>query len=232
MDICTQFEDLSNEIFFEILDYLDALNIFAAFTSLNQRISLILQSIPLRVIISNNYCRNEVDYLSSHLIFHAHQVISLEIYDTICDDSSMVSLLFYQHQFINLQSCIFHDINPLTKLETVIKQIQISNRLVSFTILQTEDNHLNEKIKAYLTRSILMHPLSLRSIVLQYPYDYSDIFNYTSVSSHLTSLELLISCLPTTKLLYSILPILRFCHTVRCLRLTLVHKTSLENVLK
>jgi hypothetical protein len=174
-----------------------------------------------------------VDYLSSNLIFHAQQVISLEIYDTIRDDSSIVSLLFYRHQFINLKSCTFHDIKPLTKLDTVIKQIQISNQLVSFTMLHTEDNHLDENQKRHLTRSMLMHQLSsLRSLVLQYPYDYSDVLNYSSLSPHLTSLELVISCLPTTPSLYSILPILRLCHTVRYLRLTLVYAKSLENVLK
>ncbi len=51
MDIQTHLEDLSNEIFFEIFDYLNALDIFTSFTSLNRRISSILQSISLRIVI-------------------------------------------------------------------------------------------------------------------------------------------------------------------------------------
>ena len=111
MNIHTHLEDLSNEIFFEIFDYLHALDIFTAFTSLNQRISSILQSIPLRIIISPNNCRRQIDFLSSHLTFHDHQVISIKTYDTIRDDSSIISLLFNRHNFINLQSCIFGSIN-------------------------------------------------------------------------------------------------------------------------
>ncbi|CAF3622234.1 unnamed protein product, partial [Rotaria sp. Silwood2] len=49
MDTQTHLEDLSNEIFFEIFDYLHALDIFTAFASLNKRISSVLQLISLRV---------------------------------------------------------------------------------------------------------------------------------------------------------------------------------------
>jgi hypothetical protein len=105
MNIHTYLEDLSNEIFFEIFDYLDAFDIFTGFTSLNQRISSILQSIPLRIIISRNYYLAQIDFLSAHLTFHAHQVISLKIHDKIRDYSSVISLLFNRHNFINLQSC-------------------------------------------------------------------------------------------------------------------------------
>ncbi|CAF3052364.1 unnamed protein product, partial [Rotaria sp. Silwood2] len=94
-----------------------ALDIFNAFASLNKRISTILQSIPLCVIILKNCCRRQIDFLSSHLTFHAHQVISLEIRD----HSAVISLLFSRQYFINLQSCILLSINPSTKLENLIK---------------------------------------------------------------------------------------------------------------
>ena len=113
----THLEDLSTEIFFEIFHYLHALDIFKAFSSLNRRISSILQIIPLRVVISYSHRRYHVDNLSSHLTSHAHQVISVNIFDTINDDSSIVHLLFSQHKFINLQSCTFILMQPSTKLE-------------------------------------------------------------------------------------------------------------------
>jgi len=146
MDIRTNFEDLSNEIFFEIFDYLHALAIFTAFTSLNKRISSILQSIPLHIIILKNNCRLQIDFLSSHLPFHAHQVISLAIHDTIRDDSSIISLLFSRHNFINLQSCKLLTVNPSTKLKNVIKQIKSLNRLISFSIHQPNYTNLNKMI--------------------------------------------------------------------------------------
>jgi hypothetical protein len=85
MNTYPHFEDLSNEILIEIFDYLHVLDIFTGFTSLNTRIPSILQSIPLRIIISYDHCRHQIDFLSSYLTCHAHQVISLEISDTIRD---------------------------------------------------------------------------------------------------------------------------------------------------
>ncbi|CAF4627275.1 unnamed protein product, partial [Rotaria magnacalcarata] len=61
MDTQTHLEDLANEIFFELFDYLHALDIFTAFASLNKRISSILRSIPLRIVISKTHCRNQID---------------------------------------------------------------------------------------------------------------------------------------------------------------------------
>ncbi|CAF1208371.1 unnamed protein product [Rotaria sp. Silwood1] len=85
MNSHTHIEDLSNEIFFEIFDYLHALDIFAAFNSLNKKISFISQIISLRGIISNDYCHRQIDSLSSYLKFHSHQVISIKTYDPIRD---------------------------------------------------------------------------------------------------------------------------------------------------
>ena len=141
----THLEDLSNEIFFEIFD------IFTGFTLLNQRITLILQSIPLHIIVLEDYYRRrQINFLSSHLIYHAHQVISLVICDLIRDYSFIISLLF------NLQSCIFIKINPLTKFENIIKQIQCLNKLVSFTIYQPWYKKLDQNDKNTLTRILLI----------------------------------------------------------------------------
>jgi hypothetical protein len=226
----TLFEDLSNEIFFEIFDYLHALDIFTSFTSLNQRISSILQLIPLRIIILYKHSRRQINFLSSHLTGHAHQVISLKTYDTIRDYSSTISLLFDQHNFINLESLTLISINSSTKLEHVIQQVQNLNRLVSFTIRQPYDKIINENDKNDLTRIILMHKSSsLRSVELEYRYNYLDISNYTPISSNLRSFNLRIFGSRSIVSVYSILSILRLCHTVRYLRITIEHDDLVEN---
>ncbi|CAF2770538.1 unnamed protein product [Rotaria sp. Silwood2] len=130
----THLEDLSNEIFFEIFDYLHALDIFTGFASLNKRILSLLQSIRLHVIILNSNYDREINFLSFHLIFHAHQVISLKCYDTIRNRSSIISLLCNRHQFVNLHSCIFIIDSMSSQLENTIKQIQSLNRIVSFLL--------------------------------------------------------------------------------------------------
>ncbi|CAF1644962.1 unnamed protein product [Rotaria sordida] len=49
----TLFEDLSNEVLYEIFDYLNAFDVFLTFTSLNERISTILKYIRLHIIVDS-----------------------------------------------------------------------------------------------------------------------------------------------------------------------------------
>jgi hypothetical protein len=228
MDTHTHLEDLSNEIFYETFDYLHAFDIFTAFTSLNKRISSLLQSIRLHVIILNSHYDRQITFLSSHLTFHAHQVISLKCSDTIRDRSSIISLLFNRHHFINLQSCIFMSDNPSTELENAIKQVQSLNRLVAFFIVQPHYNEIDEKDKCDITRTILMNKSSsLRSVKLHYNYHYLDIPTYTSVCSNIQSLELIIYGSKNQVSVYSILPILRVCQGIRYLHAVIKHEKSI-----
>ncbi|CAF0803678.1 unnamed protein product [Adineta steineri] len=230
MDIHTHIEDFSNEIFFEIFDYLHALDIFTAFASLNKQIKSLLQSIQLHVIILNSHYDHEIEFLSTHLTFHAHQVISLQISDRIRNRSSIINLLFNRHHFINLQSCIFMLDNSSTKLQNIIKQIQNLNRLVSLFILQPHDTNINDIDKYDITQTILMNKSSsLRSVKLNYDYDYLSISTYTSITSNLVSLDLLISGSPDTVSVYSILSILRICHRLRYLHAIIKHEVLSEN---
>ncbi|CAF4819448.1 unnamed protein product [Rotaria sp. Silwood1] len=142
----------------------------------------------------------------------------------------IINFLFNRHYFINLQSCIFLSINPSTKLGIVIKQLKTLNRRVSFKIHQPNNKNLNQIYKYYLTRILLMHKSSfLHSIVLQYPYNYFDISNNSSISSNLISLKLLISDSPSIVFVYSILPVLRLCCTIRYLTIIVECTHSLEN---
>ncbi|CAF4509431.1 unnamed protein product [Rotaria sp. Silwood2] len=230
MDTRTHLEDLSNEIFFEIFDYLHALDIFTAFGSLNKRISSILQSIPLRIIVSIIHCRNQIDFLSSHLTFHAHQVISIRMSDTIRDDTSMISLLFNRHNFINLQFCMLVTVHRSTKLDNFIKQIKTCDKLVSFNISNPDDETMNESDKCELVRTMFMHKSSsLRSIALHYTYDYSNILNNISLPSNVTSLYLCINDSPSNISIHSILSILRLCHRVRYIGILVKENGLVDN---
>jgi hypothetical protein len=230
MDTQTHLEDLPNKIFFEIFDYLHALDVFTAFASLNKRITSILQSIPLRILISNIHCRNQIDFLSSHLTFHAHQVISIKIGDTIRDDTSIISLLFSRHDFINLQFCKLMTIHRSTKLDNVIKKIKTFDKLVSFNIINIKGETMNENDKHELARTMLMHKSSsLRSIVLHYAYDYSNILNNISLPSNVTSLYLFINGPTSTVSAHSILKILRLCHRVRDIRIRVTDNSPFDN---
>jgi hypothetical protein len=128
----------------------------------------------------------------------------------------IISLLFTRHHFINFQSCVFILINPSMKFKNVIKRIQNFEKLVSFSIYESNHNILNENDEYHLTQTILMHKSSsLRSIVLQYPYNYSDISAYTSIPSTLISLTIHFSGSSLTVSFNKILSIFRLCHTIR-----------------
>ncbi|CAF1275130.1 unnamed protein product [Adineta steineri] len=230
MGMETRLENLPNEILFETFGYLHALHVFSAFGSLNKRISSIFQSTPLRIIISKIHCRNQVDFLSSDLTFHVHQVISVKIDDTIRDDTSVINLLFNRHDFINLQFCKLITIHHSTKLDNVIQQIKTFDKLVSFNICNLNDITMNENDKYELARIMLMHqPSSLRTIVLQYPYNYSNILNTISLSSNITSLYLYINGSSLFASVNSVLVILRRCYSVRYLGLIMKDNTPANN---
>jgi anti-anti-sigma regulatory factor len=230
MNINTHLEDFSNEIFFEIFDYLHMFDIFTGFTLLNRRISSILQLIPLHIVISRHHSRRQIDFLSSHLTFHEHQVISINISDIIRDDSSIIRLLFNRHNFPNLKSCKLVSIKSITRLGNMIEQIRSLNSLVVLKIFQPAFKDLNENGYDELTRIVLTHKSStLRSVRLQYPYHYLDISNYTSIGSNLTSLSLRITGSPSTVSVHSVLQILRLCHRVQYLYIILEDDEAFEN---
>jgi len=147
MNVISQFEDFSNDLFLEIFDYFHALDLFMAFSSLNHRISSILSLTRLHVVISKLHCRYQIEILSSHLFHHAHQVISVSLQDQLRDFSSVISFIFNQHTFENLQSCKFHSIHPSSKLYNVIHKLERHNKLVSIEILQLQHLSLSDEIK-------------------------------------------------------------------------------------
>jgi hypothetical protein len=103
----TLLEDLSNELFCEIFDYLNAFDLFFAFVSLNSRISSVLKLTHLHVIIHSTDCRSQIQFLSHHLTFHSDQVISLNIDNKIHDQTNVVDYLYNRHLFLNVRSYIF-----------------------------------------------------------------------------------------------------------------------------
>ncbi|CAF3809115.1 unnamed protein product, partial [Rotaria sp. Silwood1] len=230
MDVNTHLEDLSNEIFFEIFDYLHVLDIFTGFTLLNRRISYILQSIPLHIVISRKHCRRQIDFLSSHLTFHEHQVISINISDTIRDDSSIITLLFNRHNFSHLKSCKLVLINSMTTLGNVIEQLKSLNTLVLLEIFQQNLLDITKNDNDEFSQILLtLKSSSLRSVELQYPSHYIHISNYASIGSNFTSLSLRIAGSRSIVSVHSVLRVFRLCHRIRYLCIILQHDKRFKN---
>jgi hypothetical protein len=222
MNKITQFEDLSNDLFLEIFDYLHALDLFMAFSSLNNRISSILSLTRLHVVISKLHCRYQMKFLSSHLTHHAHQVISVSIQDQLRDFSSVISYFFNRHTFQNLRSCKFYSICPSSKLNNVIQKLKSFNRLVSFQIEHPKDIPLSDEIKQNCIKTILRHrSQELRSVQLKLHYDYPKLVTDTIINLTVTSLHMNFygSTIPCS--IYSFLPILRHYRALRVLQIVI-----------
>jgi len=230
MNQFTKLENLSTEIFIEILDYLHAIDIFAAFGSLNRRISSILRSIHLNVTITSKHNPWHVELLSNHLIIHADQVISVSIDDHTQDRSSAIDLLFERHRFHNLRSCILKISCSFSKLTSFIQQLESLTNLKSIYIIRPH-LLLSQSTKHDSNCSILscMRSTALRSVGLLYHYDHCGTLNANNtIMSNLTYLELMLHTSSDNRSIYSFIHILRFCPVLQRLRLIVRNGTLVE----
>lgn len=220
MNKITQFEDFSNDLFLEIFDYFHALDLFMAFSSLNNRISSILSLSQLHVVISKLHCHHQIKFLSSHLTDHAHQVISVSLQDQLRDYRSVICFIFNQHTFENLRSCKFYSICPSSKFDNVIRKLKSFNKLTLFQIKHPKDILLSDTIKEDFSKAILTHSsLVLRSIDLLFRYSYKKLVANISFNSTVTSLRMIFHGSTVTCSIYSFLPILRRYRALRVLQI-------------
>ena len=232
MTIITQLEDLSNELFLEILQYLDAVDILLTFASLNSRLSLLLNSIPLHVNIHPTHCRHELELLSNHLKFYSDQVVSLEVHDKICDQTNVIAYLFHQHDFINLHSCIFHSINSSSKLKIVFEKLSKLSKIVSFHIIQScnvKEDKLDTSDASQFSQLILIDtPSTLRSTSLYFHYNHSQIATTSILTTNLTHLQIIFYGTLNDISIYSLIPLLRIHRALRTLCVT-IKSTEVPN---
>jgi hypothetical protein len=227
MDKITQLENFSNEIFLEIFDYLHALDIFLAFSSLNKRISSILYSTRLHVVVSKLHCRRQIEIFSSHLTHHTDQVVSLFLPDQLRDFSSLICFFFARHTFPNLRSCEFYSICSSSKIDSVIKQLENLTKLESFLIEQPCNILFSKTDKQYLSQTILMHRSpKLRSVSLYFRHDHFDLIANTVLNSILTSLYIIFNGSSDTYSIYCLLPVFGTYCALRCLRVGLFNDNS------
>jgi hypothetical protein len=229
MNKVTQFEHLSNDLLLEIFDYFHALDLFMAFSSLNQRISSILSSAELHVIISKIHCQHQMKFLSSHLTHHAHQVISLSLEDQLRDYSSVICFFFDQHIFTNLRSCRFCNIHSSSNFQNVIQGLESLTNLISFYIFHP-DKKLPYPFTQDITKTMLTHKsLALRFIGLSLWHDYQNLAANIAINWSVTSLMMSFGGSVNSLSIYSFLPILRHFRALRVLRTYITNETDLNN---
>jgi hypothetical protein len=225
MTIITQLEDLSNEILLEILDYLEAGDIFFAFASLNSRVSLILNSARLHVNIHFTHSRHQVEFLSKYLKSHSNQVVSLQIYDKIFNQKNVIAYLFNRFDFMNLRSCIFHSVHSSPNLKNVLLKLSKLTKIVLFHINQPgaiEEDKLNTSDAQKLSQLILVDtPETLHSAALIVHYNHPQMATTSIIRTNLTYLQIMLYGTLNDVSIYSFIPLLRVHNSLRSLRLTI-----------
>ena len=218
----TRFEDLPNDLFLEIFEYLHALDLFTAFAFLNQRISTLFYSTSLHVVICKLHSYQQMKFLSSHLIDHAHQVISLSLEDELRDYSSVISYFFYQHTYTNLRSCQFLAVQQTSNFNHVIDKLQQLTKLVSFRIIQSQKCSLSSLTKDKLVEVLFTHRSStLRSISLSFYHDYPNFVARLALNWTVTTLHLVFQDSNYDLSISKFLSILRHYRALRVLFLSL-----------
>jgi hypothetical protein len=219
MDNPTLLEELSNDVFCEIFDHLNVLDLFLAFNSLNTRISSILKYYRLHVIINSTYYRHQIEHLCHYLTFRSHQVISLDICDEISDQRNIIEYLFERYKFPTLRFCTFRCLEASSKLINVINQLKKQTQLVSFNIFQSYDAKNDQLIRnhAHLFSEMVLldTPFSLRRATLRIHYDYPELMTSRIITTNLIYLELWFYGSFDKISIYSLIPIFRIHKSLR-----------------
>lgn len=129
-----KFEDLPNEVMYEIFDCLDICHAFEAFFDLNTRFQYLLINSPLQLkvdfdCVSKSTFRQCCTYLIQP---NVHRIVSLRLSNPLTIDFFLSSFSF-DMSFIQLESLTFSQIN-FKKLEPILNNLLSLPRLYSLTI--------------------------------------------------------------------------------------------------
>ena len=130
----TKFEDLPNEIIYEIFDYLDVCRAFESFFDLNTRFEYLLINCPLLFKIDFSFTsKSTFEHICRQLIQpNKDRIISLHLSNPLTIDL-FLSLFTFNESFSQLECVSFNEIN-FKKLEPILSNFSLLPRLYSLTI--------------------------------------------------------------------------------------------------
>ncbi|CAF4806182.1 unnamed protein product [Rotaria sp. Silwood1] len=133
------FENLSNELFYEIFDYLDGYEIYQAFSNLNSRFKALLTCSSLRLKIDLRFHPEDIlQYCSTYVVTpNKDRIISLR-WSNLRDYKSGFTLFNIDSLFSRLESLTLGDIESNQLIPLLISLISLP-RLYSLTINYDDD---------------------------------------------------------------------------------------------
>ncbi|CAF4217004.1 unnamed protein product [Rotaria sp. Silwood2] len=126
-------ENLSDELFYEIFDYLNGCEIYHAFSNLNYRFEQLINSSSL--LLKINSLRSKEIFLNNYqqvLRLNKDQIFSIHLWLSE-NTSQIISSLNIDSSFIRLESLIFNSIEP-DLLNTLLSKLICLPRLFSLII--------------------------------------------------------------------------------------------------
>lgn len=140
MGLRTSFNDLSNELFLEIFDYLDVFDLFRTFQNLNQRLNSLI--IDRRIIFQANLLMGNDEQLSMYKNMILPKVGQYLRHLTITDEYGYFESLFNSMIFRDLLSVRLYQIK-LHQLRSILDHCQLKSLYIQTKFIQNE-KHLND----------------------------------------------------------------------------------------
>jgi hypothetical protein len=136
MSIINFIENLPNEFFYEIFDYLDGCDICHAFSKLNSRFEQLMNSSSLlfKLNLTSSKSKQQIFVNDYQQIFHSnkHQILSIHLWTSKNLDKILPSFLI-DSSFTCLESLVFHSIES-DLLPLILPKLSYLPRLLSLTI--------------------------------------------------------------------------------------------------
>lgn len=180
-----KFEDLPNEVLYEMLDYLDSCDAFEAYYYLNSRFQYLLINSPLLLkldlsCISKSKFKDCCSYLIKE---NLSRILSLHFSNPLTLDL-FLSLFKLNSSFIKLESIIFTQIN-FEKLESILLNLTFLPHLYSLTI----NNNIEVCDSSQIYRLIFDLPV-LKSCIIS-PKFYGGSLSLNLAKESISSIEYL-----------------------------------------
>ncbi|CAF3831795.1 unnamed protein product [Rotaria sp. Silwood1] len=130
----TSIENLSNELFYEIFDYLDGSDIYQTFSNLNHRFQHLLNSsfFPLKITINSSSYKTYTNTYKQLLFNNKHRIISLHLILPLQNNEFFLSYSI-DSSFNRLESLVLFKIPPSILL-LLLTNLTCLPRLFSLTI--------------------------------------------------------------------------------------------------
>ncbi|CAF4288003.1 unnamed protein product, partial [Adineta steineri] len=131
----TSIENLPNEIFYEIFEYLDGCHIYEAFLNLNNRFNELLNSSSLlfKIQVHSLYKESYMDIYKQLILINKNKIISLDLFLSIENTDEFLSLYSIDSLFTHLESLSLENV-AATILTSILSNLTCLPRLFSLKI--------------------------------------------------------------------------------------------------